>query len=58
MYYTVVQLENLMKTDRQRTDRQTDREFNYRGHSNPQWIVGLSGPILTMPYREWDVGVT
>ena len=29
----------------QRTDRQTDREFNYRGHSYPLWIVGVSGPI-------------
>ena len=36
---------NLMRTDREQTDRQTDREFNYRGHSNPSWIVGLSGPI-------------
>ena len=27
------------------TDRQTDREFNYRGHSYPLWIVGVSGPI-------------
>merc|ERR1719167_274651 len=24
---------------------QTDREFNYRGHSYPLWIVGMSGPI-------------
>ena len=29
------------------TDReQTDRESNYRGQSNPQWIVRVSGPIL------------
>ena len=27
------------------TDIQTDREFNCKGHSNPSWIVGLSGPI-------------
>ena len=27
------------------TDKQTDREFNYRGHSYPLWIVGGSGPI-------------
>ena len=22
-----------------------NREFNYRGYSNPLWIIGLSGPI-------------
>ena len=35
-------------THREQTENreQTDREFNYRGHSNPRWIVGLSGPIL------------
>ena len=27
-------------------NRQTDRESNYRGHSNRRWIVGLSGPIM------------
>ena len=26
-------------------NRQTDRESNYRGHANCQWMVGLSGPI-------------
>ena len=30
------------QTDRQRTDRET----NYRGHSNPRLIAGLSGPIF------------
>ena len=25
---------------------QTDREFNYRGHSYPLWIVGVSGLII------------
>ena len=29
------------------THRHTDREFNYRGHSYPLWIVGGSGPIVT-----------
>ena len=37
IYYTAVGLEKSNReqiTDRQRTDnRQTDREFNYRGHS-------------------------
>ena len=28
------------------TVRQTGREFNYRGHSYPLWIVGVSGPIF------------
>ena len=28
------------------TNRQTHREFNYRGHSYPLWIVGGSGPIF------------
>ena len=33
--------------DRQRTEnRQTDRESNYRRHSNRRWMVGLSGPII------------
>ena len=33
-------------TENRQTDRQrTDREFNYRGHSYPLWIVGVSGPI-------------
>ena len=26
-------------------EQRTDKETNYRGHSNPQWIVGLSEPI-------------
>ena len=26
--------------------KETDREFNYRGHSYPLWIVGGSGPIF------------
>ena len=29
------------------TDRQTNRDFKYRGHSYPLWIVGGSGPIVT-----------
>ena len=29
---------------------ETDRESNYRGHSNPQWIVGLSGPIFMVNF--------
>ena len=31
--------------ENRQTNRQTDREFNYRGHSYPLWIVGVSGPI-------------
>merc|ERR1712115_726802 len=31
LYYVGEELENLMRTDKQRTDRQTDGEFNYRG---------------------------
>merc|ERR1711867_376935 len=42
--YCRKKLENLPRTDKQ-TDTQTDREFNYRGHSYPLWIVGGSGPI-------------
>ena len=34
-----------IRTDREQTDRQTDREFKYRGHSYPLWIVGGSWPI-------------
>ena len=45
LYCVGEELENLMRTDREQTDRQTDREFNYRGHSYPLWIVGGSGPI-------------
>ena len=26
-------------------DKQTNRDFKYRGHSYPLWIVGGSGPI-------------
>ena len=40
--YTIVELENLRRTENR---EQTDREFNYRGHFYPLWIVGLSGPI-------------
>ena len=29
----------------EQTNKQRDREFNYRGHSYPLWIVGVSGPI-------------
>ena len=28
------------------TDRYKDREFNYRGHSYPLWIVGVNKPIF------------
>ena len=44
-------LERIRKfvTYRDQTYReQIDREFNYRGHSNPSRIVGLSGPT-----RRW-----
>ena len=34
------ELENFMRTNKQTDREQTDREFNYRGHSNPR---GLSG---------------
>ena len=27
---------------------QTNRDFKYRGHSYPLWIVGESGPILVV----------
>ena len=43
-------------------NRQADREFNYRGHSYPLWIVGVSGPIrgvggwCTGKYREEIAG--
>ena len=47
--YCRKKLENLMRTNRQ-TDRHTDREFNYRGHSYPLWIVGGSGPICKNIY--------
>ena len=33
-------------TQREPTDRQTDREFNCRGHSNLTGIVELSGPTV------------
>ena len=28
----------------EQTNKQRDREFNYRGHYYPLWIVGGSGP--------------
>ena len=43
-FVCINKLENLPRTHTQ-TDRQTDREFNYRGRSYPLWIVGGSGPI-------------
>ena len=43
-FVCINKLENLPRTHKQ-TDKQTDREFNYRGHSYPLWIVGVSGPI-------------
>ena len=38
----------------------TDREFNYRGHSNPRLIIGLSGPTVIgkkggFIYKDYDV---
>ena len=33
------------------TDTHTDREFNYRGHSYPLWIVGGSGPIFSHEFQ-------
>ena len=51
MYYTAVGLESV--TDREQTNTQrTDRESNYRGHSNRRWIVGLSGPILRGDFKD------
>ena len=36
-------------TENTQTDREpTDRESNYRDHSNRQWIVVLSGPVMTI----------
>ena len=32
----------------EQTNKQRDREFNYRGHSYPLWIVGGSGPIYLL----------
>ena len=32
---------------RRQEDKQTNRDFKYRGHSYPLWIVGGSGPIVT-----------
>ena len=48
LYCSRSKLENFRRTENreQRTDRQIDREFNYRGHSYPLWIVGVNGPIL------------
>ena len=39
---SINKLENFRRTENR---EQTDREFNYRGHSYPLWIVGVSGPI-------------
>ena len=46
--------ENFRRTDRE----QTDREFNYRGHSYPLWIVGVSGPILWAIFGVYNIAVT
>ena len=58
--YCRKKLENLPKTSRQadkQTNTQTDREFKYRDHSYPLWIVGESGPtcdsIILWPKRQW-----
>ena len=42
LYYVGEELENLLRTDNreQRTERQTDRETNYRGYSNPDGLPG------------------
>ena len=40
--------ENRQRTHREQTE---NRETNYRGHSNPRWIVGLSGPIYVIGVR-------
>ena len=42
-----ITLVGLEKMSLRTENRQTDRETNYRGHSNPRWIIGLSGPILS-----------
>ena len=51
LYYAGEELENLKYSQGEpRENRQTGREFNSRGHSSPQWIVRLSGPILELDY--------
>ena len=40
LYCVGEELENLMRTNKQIDRQRTDREFNYRGHSNP---CGSSG---------------
>ena len=51
----ISKLDKMLKTEkRQKIENreQTDRETNYRGHSNCQWIAGLSGPIIhDIPYN-------
>ena len=38
-------LENLQTENKQTSKQRTNREFKNWGHSNPLWIVGVSGPI-------------
>ena len=44
-------------TDREQTEnrQRKDREFNYRGHSYPLWIVRVSGPIRKLAWlgKKW-----
>ena len=45
--YIILQQDQKKCNKEQRTEdrKQTDRETNYRGHSNRRWIAGLSRPI-------------
>ena len=40
LYCVGEELENLMRTNKQIDRQRTDREFNYRGHSNPRGSSG------------------
>merc|ERR1712115_667583 len=40
LYFVGEELENLMRTNKKIDRQRTDREFNYRGHSNPCGSLG------------------
>ena len=55
LYCVGEELEKIMRTNRQTENRQTDREFNYRGHSNPCGLSGWAGQLYWSHKIYWII---
>ena len=51
LYCVGEELENLMRTNKQIDRQRTDREFNYRGYSNPHGLLGERANNILIIYK-------